>query len=45
MIIEECTSEKTKLKFFDDCIVQNVETQKEYIDNVLSNLINKTFLF
>lgn len=41
MIIEELTSEDTKVKFYDDYIVENVATQKEYIDNVIINLIRK----
>lgn len=41
MILEELTLENTKVKFYDDYIVENVATQKEYIDNVLINLIRK----
>lgn len=41
MILEEHTLENTKVKFYDDCIVENVATQKEYIDNIIINLINK----
>ncbi len=42
MILEEYTLENTKIKFYDDCIVENIANQKEYIDNVITNLINKT---
>ena len=45
MILEEYTLENTKIKFYDDYIVENINTQKEYIDNIIINLINKTLLF
>lgn len=38
MILEEYTLENTKIKFYDDYIVQNIVTQKEYIDKVIINL-------
>lgn len=41
MILEELTLENTKIKFYDDYIVENVATQTEYIDNVIINLIYK----
>ncbi len=41
MILEEYTLENTKIKFYDDCVVENNVTQKEYIDNVVVNLIKK----
>lgn len=41
MILEEYTLENTKIKFHDDYIVENITTQKEYIDNVIINLIKK----
>jgi len=41
MILEEYTLEDTKIKFYDDYIVENIATQKEYIDNVIINLIRK----
>lgn len=41
MILEEYTIENTKIKFYDDAIVENMTTQKEYIDNVIINLIRK----
>ena len=44
MILEEYTLENTKIKFYDDYMVENITTQKEYIDNVIINLINKTLL-
>ena len=44
MILEECTLENTKIKFYDDYIVENTVTQKEYIDKIIINLINKTLL-
>jgi len=39
VLIEEYNIENTKIKFYDDCIVENVDVQKEYIDNVIFNLI------
>lgn len=44
MILEECTLENTKIRFYDDYIVENTVTQKEYIDKIIINLINKTIL-
>lgn len=41
MLLEEYTIENTKIKFYDDYIVENTVTQKEYIDNVIINLIKK----
>lgn len=41
MLLEDYTLEKTKIKFYDDYIVENIATQKEYIDNVMVNLIRK----
>lgn len=41
MILEEYTIENAKIKFYDDYIVENVTAQKEYIDNVIINLIRK----
>ncbi len=41
MLLEEYTLENTKIKFYDDYIVENIDTQKEYIDNVIINLISK----
>lgn len=41
MILEEYILKNTKVKFYDDCIVENITTQKEYIDNVIINLIRK----
>ena len=41
MLLEEYTLENTKVKFYDDYIVENIDTQKEYIDNVIINLISK----
>jgi len=42
MILEEYTLENTKIKFYDDSIVENITIQKEYIDNIIINLINQT---
>ncbi len=42
MILEEYTLENTKIKFYDDYIVENSTTQKEYIDNIIINFINKS---
>lgn len=44
MILEEYTLENTKIRFYDDYIVENTVTQKEYIDKIIINLINKTLL-
>lgn len=44
MILEEYTLENTKIKFYDDYIVEKITTQKEYIDNIIINLINKSLL-
>ena len=41
MVVEEYYLENTKVKFYDDYIVQNISNQKEYIDNVIINLIRK----
>lgn len=41
MLLEEYTLENTKIKFYDDYIVKNTATQKEYIDNIIVNLIGK----
>lgn len=41
MLLEEYILENTKVKFYDDYIVENTATQKEYIDNVIVNLIRK----
>ena len=44
MILEEYTLENTKIKFYDDYIVENAATQKEYIDKIIINLVNKSLL-
>lgn len=44
MILEEYILENTKIKFYDNYITENITTQKEYIDNIIINLINKTIL-
>ena len=41
MLLEEYILENTKVKFYDDYIVKNTTNQKEYIDNVIVNLIKK----
>lgn len=41
MILKEYTLENTKIKFYDDYIVEDITTQKEYIDNLIVNLIKK----
>ncbi len=38
MLIEEYKIKNTKIKFYDDCIVEDTITQKEYIDNIIINL-------
>lgn len=44
MMLEEYTIENTKIKFYDDYIVQDSDNQKEYIDNIITNLMNKSSL-
>ena len=44
MLLEEYTIENTKVKFYDDYIVQDSNNQKEYIDNIIINLMNKSSL-
>lgn len=44
MMLEEYTIENTKIKFYDDYIVQDSDNQKEYIDNIIINLLNKSSL-
>ena len=41
MLLEEYTLENTKIKFYDDYIVKNTATPKEYIDNIIIKLIKK----
>ncbi|MCI8361549.1 MAG: hypothetical protein HFJ41_00005 [Clostridia bacterium] len=41
MLLKEYIIENTKVKFYDDYIVENISNQKEYIDNVIVNLIRK----
>ncbi len=41
MLLEEYTIENTKIKFYDDYIAESTATQKEYIDNIIINLIKK----
>lgn len=41
MLLKEYIIENTKVKFYDDYIVENISNQKEYIDNVIINLIKK----
>ena len=44
MVLEEYILENTKVKFHDDDIVESISTQKEYIDNIIINLINESSL-
>lgn len=44
MMLEEYTIGNTKIKFYDDDIVQDTNNQKEYIDNIIINLMNKSSL-
>lgn len=41
MLLEQYTIENTKIKFYDDYIIENIDNQKEYIDNIIINLIRK----
>lgn len=43
MLLEEYMLENTKIRFYDDYIVKDSDTQKEYIDNLIINLLNKSF--
>lgn len=44
MMLEEYTIGNTQIKFYDDYIVQDSDDQKEYIDNIIINLMNKSSL-
>ena len=41
MLLEECNLENTKVKFYDDCFVENLDIQKKYIDNIILTLLQK----
>lgn len=41
MLLKEYTFENTKVKFYDDYIVENITEQKKYINNVIINIIKK----
>ena len=45
MLLKEYTIENTKVKFYDDYIVENISNQKEYINNIMINLIRKISSF
>lgn len=44
MVLEEYTVENTKIKFYDDDIIDDINMQKEYIDNIIMHLINQSSL-
>ena len=44
MLIEQYTIENTKIKFYDNCIIEDTITQKEYIANIIINLITNSSL-
>ena len=44
MMLEEYTIGNTQIKFYNDYIVQDSNNQKEYIDNIIINLMNKSSL-
>ena len=44
MMLEKYTIGNTKIKFYHDYIVQDSDNQKEYIDNIIINLLNKSSL-
>lgn len=44
MMLEEYTIGNTQIKFYDDYIVQDSNNQKEYIDNIIINLMNRSSL-
>jgi len=41
VVVEEYYLENTKIKFYNDSIVKNIDIQKEYIDNIIVSLIDK----
>ncbi len=41
MLLEEFKLESTKIKIYDNNIVENTDIQKEYIGNIVCNLLNK----
>ena len=43
MMLKESTIGNTKIKFYDDCVVKDTAEHKKYIDNVIINLIKKSF--
>ncbi len=42
MLVDEYTIENTRIKFYDDCIVTDTIIQKEYINNIIVNLIRNS---
>ena len=44
MILEEYILQNTHIKFYDNYLVNNIPIQKEYIDNIIIDLINKSVL-
>lgn len=44
MMLEEYTIGNTQIKFYDDYIIQDSNNQKEYLDNIIINLMNKSSL-
>ena len=42
MLIEEYKLENTKIKIYDNHIVEDTITQKEYINNIIINLITNS---
>ena len=42
MILEEYKLESSIIKIYDDYIVDNIDSQKEYIDNTIKNLIDNS---
>lgn len=44
MMLEEYTIGNTQIKFYDDYIVQDSDNQREYIDNIIINLMNRSSL-
>lgn len=44
MMLEGYTIGNTQIKFYDDYIVQDSDNQKEYIDNIIIDLMNKSSL-
>lgn len=43
MILEEYNIENTKIKIHNDCMPEDLTTNKEYMDNIIINLIKNSY--